>query len=52
METMLIQVKVKTANILKDMRITNRESYDEVINRLIEGDLPTGTPIKFKKKEG
>lgn len=35
METMLIQVKVTTAGLLKSMRITNRESYDEIINRLI-----------------
>ena len=36
METMLIQLKVKTANALKDLRITERESYDEIIKRLLE----------------
>lgn len=35
METMLIQVKVKTAKTLKDLRIAERESYDEIINRLL-----------------
>ena len=36
METMLIQVKVETANKLKELRIANRESYDEIINRLLD----------------
>lgn len=36
METTQIQVKVTTRNKLKEILITARESYDEVINRLID----------------
>ena len=31
----MIKVEELTRQILKDLRITKRESYDEVINRLI-----------------
>jgi len=31
-----IQVTVKTRELLKSKKITNRESYDEIINRLIK----------------
>ena len=36
METMIIQLKKTTAKKLKDIKITNRESYDEIINRLLK----------------
>jgi len=33
---MLIQVEKSTAKELKDRKIYERESYDEIINRLLE----------------
>ena len=36
MEYTTIQVRKETREKLKKLRITKRESYDEVINRLIE----------------
>jgi hypothetical protein len=35
----LIMVKKKTAKRLQDLKITNRESYDEVINRILDKKL-------------
>lgn len=31
-----IEVKIKTRESLKDIKLTKRESYDEIINRLID----------------
>jgi predicted CopG family antitoxin len=36
MEYTTIQIRKETREKLKKLRITKRESYDEVINRLIE----------------
>jgi len=35
----LIQVDAKTAKFLKSKSITQRETYDEIINRLIKGKV-------------
>ena len=32
----MVKIEELTRTILKDLRITKRESYDEVINRLID----------------
>ena len=31
----IIQIEKKTANKLKKIRLTKRESYDEIINRIL-----------------
>ena len=36
MKTMLIQVDVELAKELKNMKITKRESYSEIIRRILE----------------
>jgi len=35
METTIIQLKKNTAEKLRSLKVSNRESYDEIINRLI-----------------
>ena len=34
-----IQIEHKTLEKLKKLRITKRETYDEILNRLIENDI-------------
>lgn len=36
METQLIQVKVTTAKKIKSLRLAEKESYDEIINRILD----------------
>jgi len=40
----IIQIEKETAKKLKRLRITKRETYDEIINRLIKN-------YKFKKRK-
>ncbi len=38
MELTQIQISKETREKLKEIRLTNRESYDEIINRLMSGE--------------
>ena len=63
----MIRVKSETANVLSEMRIANRESYDEIIKRIliqlkiiqtkkirnsIESDFVLSDEAKIKINEG
>ena len=53
MKTTMIQIKKDTAKSLKDLKDYNRQSYDEIIRKLIEvneEDILTGEDIDNIKK--
>ena len=53
MKTTMIQIKKDTAESLKDLKDYNRQSYDEIIRKLIEAneeDILTGEDIDNIKK--
>lgn len=57
METKVIKLKQQTAEILDKMKIIPRESYDDVVNRLIqlsnvEDELELSTSTKERLKTG
>ena len=51
-----IQIRRETRERLKTLRITRRETYDEIINRLIEkcgkSSLTTNLGFTQRKREG